>query len=273
MANDFEKINIKHASLFTGIGGFDLASQWMGWQNIFQCEKDDWCKRVLAKNFPTVKRYGDITQESFTNWLHQITILTGGFPCQPFSIAGAERGKDDERYLWHEMLRAINEIKPPYIVAENVPGLLTNSGGMVFKQVCADLEFEGYEVQPVIIPAAGKNAIHKRERVWIIAYSDNATAEHAIQAGWNLPTSMDENVYSNSNGSGQQECRTERRTPGQLTSSFSGEIETAICGADDGLSGWVDRIRGLGNAIVPQVAFEIFCGIEFCIKEGRKKKV
>lgn len=270
MANDFEKINITHCSLFAGIGGFDLAAEWMQWENKFQCEKDEWCRKVLAKNFPTVERYGDITKESFTNWVHKITILTGGFPCQPFSVAGAERGAGDERYLWGEMLRAINEIKPPYIVAENVPGLLTNSGGMVFKQVCADLEHSGYEVQAVIIPAAGKNAIHKRERVWIIAYSNDRATEHAIQAGWNLSASVDENVYTNSNSSRQQECRTERRTPGHLTSSFSGEIETAICGADDGLSYWVDRIRGLGNAIVPQVAFEIFCGIEFCIKEGRK---
>ena len=103
----------------------------------------------------------------------RIDIISGGFPCQPFSMAGKRKGTEDERYLWHEMLRAIQEIKPKFVIAENVFGITNIDGGMVFEQVCLDLEAEGYEVQPFIIPAAAKNAPHRRDRVWFVAYSSS----------------------------------------------------------------------------------------------------
>lgn len=162
-----------HASLFSGVGGFDLAAEWMGWTNMFQVEIDPFCNKVLAKNFPHVKRYGDIKQFNGTEYRGTIDVLTGGFPCQPFSVAGKRAGTEDNRYLWPEMLRVIREIKPAWIVAENVRGLLTIQDGMVFEQACTDLENEGYEVQPFIIPACSVGAPHRRDRIWFIAHSKN----------------------------------------------------------------------------------------------------
>ncbi|WP_159523757.1 DNA (cytosine-5-)-methyltransferase [Sunxiuqinia indica] len=162
---------LNHASLFSGIGGFDLAAEWMGWNNVFHCEWNEFGQKVLKYYWPKAKSYGDITQTDFTIWRNKIDILTGGFPCQPYSVAGKRLGKEDERHLWPEMLRAIREISPSYVVGENVYGLLSWNGGLVFDEVQADLEAEGYKVQPVVLPACGQNAPHKRERVWFIAYS------------------------------------------------------------------------------------------------------
>lgn len=160
---------MKHGSLFSGIGGFDLASEWMGWENVFHCEWNEFGKKVLHHYWPNAESFDDITKTDFTKYANKIDILTGGFPCQPYSMAGKRQGKEDERHLWPEMLRAIREIKPKYIVGENVFGLLNWNGGMVFDEVHSDLEFEGYEVQAVVIPAAAVNAPHGRDRVWFVA--------------------------------------------------------------------------------------------------------
>lgn len=167
-----------HASLFSGIGGFDLAAEWMGWTNVLNCEIDEFCRMVLKYHFPNAKQYADIRTTDFTVWRGRIDILTGGFPCQPFSVAGKRKGTDDDRYLWPEMLRAIREIRPRWVVGENVYGLVNWSGGMVLEQVCADLENEGYEVQPFVIPACAVNAPHRRDRVWIIAYRTDEGAQN-----------------------------------------------------------------------------------------------
>jgi DNA (cytosine-5)-methyltransferase 1 len=164
---------MKHGSLFSGIGGFDLASEWMGWENVFHCEWNEFGKKVLKHYWPNAESFDDITKTDFTKYANKIDILTGGFPCQPYSSAGQRKGKEDERHLWPEMLRAIREIKPKYIVGENVFGLLNWNGGMVFDEVHTDLEFEGYEVQAVVIPAAAVNAPHGRDRVWFVAYNHN----------------------------------------------------------------------------------------------------
>jgi DNA (cytosine-5)-methyltransferase 1 len=163
---------MRHGSLFSGIGGFDLASEWMGWENIFHCEWMEFPRKVLEYHFPESDSLIDICKTDFKKYANKIDILTGGFPCQPFSMAGKRKGTEDERYLWGEMLRAIQEIKPKYVIAENVFGITNIDGGMVFEQVCIDLETEGYEVQPFIIPAAAKNAPHRRDRVWFIAYAN-----------------------------------------------------------------------------------------------------
>lgn len=158
---------MNHGSLFSGIGGFDLAAQWMGWENIFQVEWDDYCQKVLAKNFPNITKYGDIKEFDGTKYTGRIDIVTGGFPCQPFSVAGRQKGKGDDRYLWPEMLRVIREIQPAFIVGENVPGIIR----MELENICTSLEGQGYEVQPFIIPSASIGAWDKRERVWIVAYN------------------------------------------------------------------------------------------------------
>jgi DNA (cytosine-5)-methyltransferase 1 len=162
---------MRHGSLFSGIGGFDLAAQWMNWTNVFHTEWNEFGQKILQHHFPNSISYHDIIKTDYTIHNGDIDIITGGFPCQPFSLAGKRKGTDDERYLWHEMLRAIQQIQPTYVVAENVRGLLSIDGGMVFQQVCLDLEAEGYEVQPILLPAAGVNAPHRRDRIFIVAYS------------------------------------------------------------------------------------------------------
>lgn len=158
-----------HASLFSGIGGFDLAAEWMGWENIFHCEWNPFCQKILSYHFPNSKSYHDITKTDFTIHRGTIDILTGGFPCQPFSLAGEQKGTEDNRHLWPEMLRAIREIQPRFVVGENVFGLVNWNGGMVFDQVQTDLEAEGYEVWPYVLPAVAVDAPHRRDRIWFIA--------------------------------------------------------------------------------------------------------
>ena len=138
---------MRHGSLFSGIGGFDLAAEWMGWNNVFHCEWNEFGKRVLKYYWPNSISYHDITRTDFTIHRGSIDVLTGGFPCQPYSTAGKRLGKEDERHLWPEMLRAIREIQPSWIVGENVFGIVNWSAGLVFDEVQADLEAEGYEVQ------------------------------------------------------------------------------------------------------------------------------
>ena len=244
---------MKHGSLFSGIGGFDLASEWMGWENVFHCEWMEFPRKVLDYYWPNADSHIDICKTDFKKYANTIDILTGGFPCQPFSMAGKRKGTEDERYLWGEMLRAIQEIKPKFVIAENVFGITNIDGGMVFQQVCLDLENEGYEVQPFIIPAAATNAPHRRDRVWFIAYS-NKKRLHTCKAFGEL-------AGKRSRGFNKQ---------GEHWKDFP--LESPICGGDDGLptkldgitfSKWrSESIKGYGNAIVPQVAFEIFKQLE-----------
>jgi len=162
---------MRHGSLFSGIGGFDLAAEWMGWENVFHCEWNPFGQKILKHYWPNAIGYEDITKTDFTIHRGSIDILTGGFPCQPYSMAGKRLGKEDDRHLWPEMLRAIREIQPTWIVGENVYGLVNWNDGLVFHEVQTDLEAEGYEVQPYVLPAASVNAPHRRDRVWFVAYS------------------------------------------------------------------------------------------------------
>ena len=147
-----------------------MAAEWMGWKNVVQCEIDPFCTKVLEYHFPSTTRYGDIRELDGTKYTGRVDILTGGFPCQPFSAAGKRRGTEDNRFLWPEMLRVIREIKPTWVIGENVRGITSIEGGLVFEQVCLEMEAIGYEVQPFCIPAASVNAPHKRERIWFVAY-------------------------------------------------------------------------------------------------------
>lgn len=237
-----------HASLFSGIGGFDLSAQWMGWENLFQVEIDDYCHKVLAKNFPNVKRYGDIKLFNGKEWTGKVDVLTGGFPCQSFSTAGKRKGTEDNRYLWPEMLRVIKEVRPSFIVGENVYGLVNWSRGMVFDQVQADLENEGYQVAPVVLPACAVNAPHRRDRIWFVAHSNSTRvqrreASRHIEGEWEI----------------QNELAFGHHQPHDW---FNFPTQSPVCGRNDGISNRVDRLKALGNAIVPQVAFEIFKAID-----------
>lgn len=175
---------MRHLGLFEGIGGFSLAARWMGWETVSWCEWNEFGQKVLRHHFPEAEGHGDITKTDFTKYANTIDILTGGFPCQPYSQAGKRKGKDDERHLWPEMLRAIREIQPVYVVGENVRGLTNWNGGLVFDEVQADLENEGYEVLPFLLPACAVNAPHRRDRIWFIAYAER-NRDKRTQSGSN----------------------------------------------------------------------------------------
>jgi DNA (cytosine-5)-methyltransferase 1 len=179
---------MNHGSLFSGIGGFDLAAQWMGWNNVFHCEWNEFGKKVLNYYWPNAISYDDITNTDFSIHRETIDILTGGFPCQPYSQAGKRLGKEDDRHLWPEMLRAIREIQPRYIVGENVFGIVNWNGGLVFNEVQTDLEAEGYEIQPVVLPACAVNATHRRDRVWFVAYANDTGANDTCRTDGNGET-------------------------------------------------------------------------------------
>lgn len=190
-----------HASLFSGIGGAELAASWMGWTNAFHCEINPFARKILEYHFPNSISYEDITKTSFTSWRGRIDILTGGFPCQPFSFAGQRNGASDDRYLWPHMLRAIREIQPTWVVGENVAGLLTmvqpgteidmGRTEHIFEEnhiirreqeftlhaIINDFIQAGYSVQTFVIPACAVGAPHRRDRVWIIANRADAGIE------------------------------------------------------------------------------------------------
>lgn len=187
-------------------------------------------------------------------------LLTGGFPCQPFSQAGKRRGTEDDRYLWPEMLRVIQLTKPTWIIGENVGGFVTWNEGMVLEQVCVDLENEGYEVQPFIIPACAVNAPHRRDRVWIVA---NSTSERgrgrtSQKRSHGKEWELEQNKQKGSEVWGEGE--------GCISWNENWlEVATRLCRMDDGVSSRVDRLKALGNAIVPQVAIEIMKAIKLAM--------
>lgn len=267
-----------HASLFSGIGGFDLAAEWAGWTNSFNCEIDPFCRRILKYHFPNAEQYADIRTTDFTIWRGRIDVLTGGFPCQPFSLAGKRKGTEDERYLWPEMLRVIRTARPRWVVGENVFGIVNWSEGMVFDEVCSDLEAAGYAVQPYIIPACGVGAPHRRDRCWFVAYCADAGFE-AMRERTDCADA--DRVVTDSYGKRRNEqlaagvasetekraCQRDRKTFARTTfESFPSQ--SPLCCRDDvfpdGLDGitfprWVrESIKAYGNAIVPQVALQIF---------------
>ena len=307
-----------HGSLFSGIGGFDLAAEWAGWENVFHCEWNEFGQKVLKYHFPKSITYNDITKTDFTIHKGQIDVLTGGFPCQPYSSAGKRLGTADNRHLWPEMLRAIREIQPRWIVGENVRGLTNWNGGMVFDEVQLNLEVECYEVIPFLLPACAVNAPHRRDRIWFVAFnsksSRNTTLGKVFEGKNNESIGVcDFNKQGNATDSngfrqprkeyGENESRwtakeseewfASNTNPTRIheqhltpksnekkqysRSSFEARCfstfptESPICGANDGLpkeldgitfSKWRNEsIKAYGNAIVPQVALQIFNAI------------
>jgi DNA (cytosine-5)-methyltransferase 1 len=324
---------LTHIDLFSGIGGFALAARWNGIQTVQFCEKDEFCQKVLSKNFPGVPIHEDIKTFDGTRYAGQF-ILTGGFPCQPFSCAGKRRGKEDDRFLWPEMLRVISEIHPQFVIGENVGGLISIDNGMVLEHCFADLEGEGYAVQAFVIPACAVGAPHRRDRVWIVGNSESSSERafgqvslgssdprrsdkltestphppsqqvHPAEPGGLHPESCgtdsdatDTHRFNGYNaghdagevsqfkeaeifggkfdtdphGSGSQgrdqhrECSRERIIGPSHSEQwqegwYSAAIRTCSRGMDDGLLRQLDRVnrlKALGNSIVPQVASEI----------------
>jgi DNA (cytosine-5)-methyltransferase 1 len=289
---------MKHASLFSGIGGFDLAAEWMGWKNVFHCELNPICQTILKYYWPHAQTYQNIKTTDFSIWRGRVDVLTGGFPCQPYSTAGLRMGKDDERHLWPFMLAAIRQIAPTFIVGENVGGLLSWDEGMVFDEVCADLENEGYEVETYLIPACAIGAPHQRDRIWFIAYSESNKNNRygQIRLYSKLAGASCQRIapYPNrkhvegcrKEGDNNQERNDQRRWKGnEFTTNVLNfwqnfPSEHPVCRGNDGLSERLDAItfskwraeslKAYGNAVVPQLVYEIFKAIENFQKKDDK---
>lgn len=177
-------MKLTHLSLFSGIGGLDLAAEWAGFETVGQCEWADYPTKVLEKHWPDVPRWRDVrtlTSENFyeKTKLRTVDIISGGFPCQPFSVAGKQKGKGDDRYLWPEMLRVIRELTPRWVLGENVPGILR----IAAQDIVQDLECEGYDVAVFDIEAAAVGAPHRRERIMVVANRRADTLENACCGG------------------------------------------------------------------------------------------
>lgn len=170
---------LTHLSLFSGIGGLDLAAEWAGFKSVGQCEWADYPTKVLEKHWPNVPRWRDIRDLTGADFYERtnrrtVDVISGGFPCQPFSVAGKQRGKDDDRYLWPEMVRVIKELRPTWVVGENVAGIIN----MALDTVLSDLEAAGYTVRTFVLPACGVNAPHQRYRTAIVAYANRIGRFH-----------------------------------------------------------------------------------------------
>ena len=287
---------------------------------MFQVEIDEFCQKVMNKNFPETDKYRDIYEFDGTQYAGQIDILTGGFPCQPFSTAGKRLGESDDRHLWPEMLRVIREVQPAWVVGENVAGILSMEDGATLERIFTDLEGEGYAVQAFVIPASAVGAIHRRDRVWIVAQNTNFSANgrvktsHETRINRNIgaagrngnatdtaiqrrqertqdgisedSTEAGAGMDDRATGHGRignapdthHQRREERRDiclscesePGESGSGIDARkllrpTVSPVCRTDDGVPPELDRrkrLKALGNAIVPQVAFEIFKAIQ-----------
>ena len=328
------RTNHKLLDLFSGIGGFSLGAERNGIETIGFVEKDEFCQKVLKKHWSDVPIIDDIRKVNGKDF-GTATIISGGFPCQPFSVAGKREGTDDDRYLWDEMLRVISSCKPTWVIGENVEGIINIQDGMVLRSVQDDLEREGFQVQCLVIPASGIGAWHQRNRVWIVAHSEHngsyrqkgdATIKSSNQQKDRLSIRDDKNVsYTQQQRWGDQSirghrelgeksrekekrgnqfalrsttCSSERGTDEDVPNSIkhgleipviqSNNIQTSkakknvhgsfekqqswwqtqskLCGVPNGVSfelhsDRTNRIKALGNSIVPQIAEQIFRSI------------
>ncbi len=255
-------MELTHFSLFTGIGGLDLAAEWAGFKTVGQCEYADYPTKVLEKHWPNVPRWKDVrklTVESIRErGIGEITVLSGGFPCQPHSLAGKRKASADERDLWPEYRRVIGEFKPRWVVAENVRGLLSSEDGRFFRGILRDLSDLGFNVGWCLYPAAQVRAVHERIRMFTIAHANSRTIQHVGISAYNgvrerQTQKWSEDWYKFELGFGKvapSEWWDERGIP-----------EPFICREGNGISSWVDRWHCLGNAVVPQQAYPIFKSI------------
>ena len=236
-----------HLSLFSGIGGLDLAAEWAGFTTVGQCEFADYPTKVLEKHWPDVPRWRDVrtlTKESFyeRTGLRTVDVLSGGFPCQPFSVAGKQKGKGDDRYLWPEMLRVIRELRPRCVVGENVSGLIR----IALEDVLSNLQAIGYEARAYSSATRDVGGLHKGERIFVVAAANDRST--ALWGDTQFPANGGTARRGNHHGGGTEKPDLWKRW----------EVEPRPYGVADGIPHRVDRIKCLGNAVVPQQAYPIF---------------
>lgn len=292
------RTNHKLLDLFSGIGGFSLGAERNGIETIGFVEKDEFCQKVLKKHWSDVPIIDDIRKVNGKDF-GSATIISGGFPCQPFSVAGKREGTDDDRYLWDEMLRVISSCKPTWVIGENVEGLINIQDGMVLRSVQDDLEREGFQVQCLVIPASGIGAWHQRNRVWIIgcnvSNADSGELHGCISTSRICRTKhnrMDSNKKRNGNEvwSETERCSSQNTERENVSDSDNSrfkqqwqpksdekknktlkrcswwQTQSELRGVPNGLSfelhsDRANRIKALGNSIVPQIAEQIFRSI------------
>lgn len=237
---------VNHLSLFSGIGGLDLASEWAGMKTVGQVEWVDFPTKVLEKHWPNIPRWRDVrdvTGESIRRKCGKIDIISGGFPCQPHSLAGKREASTDERDLWGEFARIISEVKPQWVVGENVPGLLSSESGRFFRRILRDFAQMGYDVGWCTYGAYEVGAIHRRERIFIVAHTNRFNVERGsikkVLGEFTLPSEL---PY----GSVEEWTRRQKI------------FEPKLCRTFNGIPGTVDRIMSLGNAVVPLQAYPLF---------------
>ncbi len=232
-------------SLFAGIGGFDLAAEWMGWRTIWVSEIDPYCCEVLNERFPAAPNLGDCTNVSWHRQVAQLRpdVLCGGFPCQPHSVAGERRASADDRDLWSQCVRCLRDLRPRYAVFENVPGLLTSESGGFFNRVLSDLAALGYDAEWSVFSAESVGAPHQRDRVWLVAYPERAGRERPL---------------ANDGPPRGESTAHPKRLYGNAAPWLALDEDRGWLRGTDGLSLQVERNRlhALGNAIVPQCAVE-----------------
>lgn len=325
-------MSFTHLSLFSGIGGIDLAGEWAGFQTVQFVEKDSFCQKILRKNFPGVPIHDDVLTFNGKEYEGTIDLLSAGFPCQPFSMAGKRRGSNDERSLWGEVERIISEVKPRWFVGENVPGLLTSERGAYFGRILASLEQLRYSTSWLCLSAKEVGAVHQRKRIFIVAYSNvlrysgdadqkweqfisrreaqcrferydpsisggdasysyceqssvekcrgsrcrgksscNCSGKMVLQGDWE--TSPE--VHSKRSNDGEARCYREIHTGNWRDWSvkpviYEASAQPRIRRGYDGISRRVDRIKSLGNAVVPQQIFPILYGISTMLKYDKE---
>ena len=280
---------MKHLSLFSGIGGLDLAAEWAGFETVGQCEWADYPTKVLEKHWPDVPRWRDIrtlTKESFyeRTGLRTVDIISGGFPCQPFSVAGKRGGQSDNRYLWPEMLRIIQEIGPTWVIGENVAGIIK----LALDTVLVDLENIGYACQAIVVPACAVDAPHRRDRIAVLAYTNSKRLQGGQQFGtFNTERETEScgstckcgKAMANANANGcarfgisiekrcdsDEKCFAESKSCGvcvtKIGRSARWPAEPDVGRVANGVPNRVDRLKCLGNAVVPQQFYPIFKAI------------
>ncbi len=273
---------MKLGSVFSGGGLGDFGFMAAGMEICWQVEIDDYCQKILELRYPESKKYRDIKTIKGQE-LDKVDIITGGFPCQPFSVAGKQKGKEDNRYLWPEMLRVIKECRPRWIVGENVPGIIN----LALDTVCSDLEAEGYEVWPVVFPSHALGALHKRDRLWIICHT-KYDGQPASQKSRSVETrsgsgEAEQKQASESSGSGEQYEKLANSISKRLErwkktiqskkgrnshTRYSGEsigriwrnfwaVEPSIRRVVNGCTHRVERLKMLGNGQVPACTYVI----------------